>query len=60
MHPEKQYLKLISNIINHGIKERGRNGNTKTIMGAMMRFPLNNNQIPLITTKKLAWKTCFK
>ena len=25
-----------------------------------MRFDLTNNKIPLITTKKLAWKTCLK
>jgi len=60
MHPEKQYLSLIKNIIHNGIKQKGRNGNTKTIIGASMRFPLFNNNIPLITTKKLAWKTCLK
>ena len=25
-----------------------------------MRFSLENNTIPILTTKKLAWKTCFK
>ena len=60
MHPEKQYLSLIKNIIHNGIKQKGRNGNTKTIIGASMRFPLFNNNIPLITTKKLAWKSCLK
>lgn len=60
MHPERQYLKLISNILKNGILEKGRNGNTKTIIGATMRFPLNDNIIPIMTTKKLAWKTCFK
>jgi len=60
MHPEKQYLSLIKNIIHNGIKQKGRNGNTKTIIGASMRFPLFNNSIPLITTKKLAWKSCLK
>jgi thymidylate synthase len=60
MHPEKQYLNLIKNIIKNGMKEHGRNGATKTIMGAMMKFPLTNNQIPFVTTKRLAWRTCFK
>ena len=60
MHPEKQYLSLIKNIIHNGIKQKGRNGNTKTVIGASMRFPLFNNNIPLITTKKLAWKSCLK
>lgn len=60
MHPERQYLNLIGKILKEGIQEKGRNGNTKTVIGAMMRFPLNNNTIPIMTTKKLAWKTCFK
>jgi len=57
---EQQYLNLISNIIDNGIFEMGRNGNVKSIFGANMRFDLTNNTIPLITTKKLAWKTCLK
>ena len=60
MHPERQYLNLIGNILKNGIRESGRNGNTKTIIGAMMKFPLNDNIIPIMTTKKMAWKTCFK
>ena len=57
---EQQYLNLISNIIDNGIFEMGRNGNVKSIFGVNMRFDLTNNTIPLITTKKLAWKTCLK
>ena len=60
MHPERQYLNLIGNILKNGIRESGRNGNTKTIIGAIMKFPLNDNIIPIMTTKKMAWKTCFK
>ena len=26
----------------------------------MMRFSLKNGNIPIITTKKTAWKTCLK
>ena len=25
-----------------------------------MKFPLENNKMPLMTTKKLAWKSCLK
>ena len=46
-HPEKQYLHLVKNIIRNGIKEVGRNGTTYTKIGAMMRFPLTDKQIPL-------------
>ena len=59
-HPEKQYLNLIHNIIYHGNEKITRNGITKSIIGANMRFPLYNNTLPLITTKQLAWKSCLK
>ena len=59
-HPENQYLNLISNIIKNGVEEDTRNGLTKSIIGATMRFPLSDGQIPLLTTKKLAWKSCLK
>ena len=60
VHPEKQYLRLVKNIIKHGIKEVGRNGTTYTQIGAMMRFPLENREIPILTTKKMAWKSCLQ
>jgi thymidylate synthase len=59
-HDENQYLTLIKDIINDGSFIEGRNGNTLTIFGAAMHFSLENNVIPLMTTKKLAWKTCLK
>ena len=59
-HAEYQYLDLIRKIMHTGDIKNGRNGITKSIFGAHMDFSLENNSIPLITTKKLAWKTCFK
>jgi thymidylate synthase len=59
-HDENQYLTLIKDIINDGSFIEGRNGNTLTIFGSAMHFSLENNVIPLMTTKKLAWKTCLK
>ena len=59
-HPEYQYLNLIDNIIKNGVKQQTRNGITKTIIGHQMRFDLSNNKIPLLTTKKMAWKSCLK
>lgn len=58
-HPEEQYLQLIREIMNHGVLEETRNGITKSIFGYFMKFPLNNGELPLLTTKKVAWKTCF-
>mgnify|MGYP001499905577 FL=1 len=57
---EFQYLSLLKNIINHGVMEKGRNGITYTQIGGMMRFSLKNNQIPIMTTKKMAWRVCLK
>ena len=58
-HEEYQYLNLIKDIINNGSLEEGRNGFTKSIFGYSMRFSLKDGIIPIMTTKKLAWKTCF-
>jgi thymidylate synthase len=57
---EEQYLNLIREILDRGTWEEGRNGKTKSIFGSSMRFSLANGQIPILTTKKTAWKTCLK
>jgi thymidylate synthase len=57
---ETQYLNLIKKILDRGILEKGRNGKTLSIFGESMRFSLQNGNIPIITTKKTAWKTCLK
>ena len=59
-HEEYQYLNLIEDILENGHWEEGRNGKTKSIFGASMRFSLKDNKIPILTTKKTAWKTCLK
>jgi thymidylate synthase len=59
-HEEYQYLNLIENILENGHWEEGRNGKTKSIFGSSMRFSLKDGKIPILTTKKTAWKTCLK
>ena len=50
---------LIKHIFVYGEMENGRNGNALTIYGSAMHFSLDNNKIlPILTTKKVAWKTC--
>jgi thymidylate synthase len=51
---------LISDILDNGVWEEGRNGKTKSVFGRSMRFSLENGKIPILTTKKTAWKTCLK
>ena len=59
-HDENQYISLISDILEHGEEVVGRNGTTKAVFGAAMTFNLGNGTLPLLTTKKVAWKTCLK
>jgi len=60
MSEELQYINLIKDILENGTWEEGRNGKTKSIFGNMMRFSLKDGKIPILTTKKTAWKTCLK
>jgi len=60
IHPENQYLNLIKEILDKGSLEETRNGKTKSIFGYSMRFSLKDGELPLLTTKKVAWKTCFR
>ena len=57
---EQQYLQLIREICESGTEEESRNGKVFSIFGNMMRFSLKDGKLPLLTTKKVAWKTCFK
>ena len=57
---EYQYIGLIKDILNQGELINGRNGNALTIFGSAMHFDLTENTIPILTTKKVAWKTCAK
>ena len=52
MHPEKQYLNLIKNIISNGSITQSRNGNTVNIIGTMSKYSLENNTIPILQLKK--------
>jgi hypothetical protein len=59
-HAEYQYLNLIHDIIQQNNEQTGRNGSTYSIFGAGMVFSLDQGTIPILTTKKMAWKTCLK
>ena len=57
---EAQYIQLIKDILAYGTMEKGRNGITKVLVGNIMYFDLTENKLPLLTTKKVAWKSCLK
>lgn len=56
-HEEYQYLNLLKDLLEEGKLEEGRNGKTLRGVGAAMHFSLENGKIPVLTTKKTAWKT---
>lgn len=54
---EQQYIDLIQKVIQCGTKKSDRTGvGTLSLFGAQMRFDLNNNVFPLLTTKRVFWK----
>jgi thymidylate synthase len=57
---ETQYIDLVKHILEKGSKEETRNGATRTVFGTTMRFSLDHGRIPILTTKRMAWKTCFR
>ena len=59
-HEEFQYLGLVSDILEEGELMNGRNGVTKAVFGSAMHFTLENNVIPILTTKRVAWRTCLR
>ena len=59
-HEENQYLNLLDDILSTNNEFVGRNGKTLSVYGSAMRFSLEHNKLPLITTKKVAWKTCLR
>ena len=61
MHYEQQYLDLMRRIWTEGTVQNDRTGvGTKALFGAQMRFDLSDNAIPLLTTKRIYWKTAAR
>ena len=53
-------LNLIKDILENGFLEIGRNSEVLTKFGTMMKFSLKDGTLPLLTTKKVAWRVCFE
>ena len=59
-HPEYQYLDLLAQVLDHGDPRIDRTGvGTQSIFGAMARFDVGT-AIPMLTTKRVFWKTAVK
>lgn len=60
-HPELQYLSLMRRIWSQGSVRQDRTGvGTKSVFGASLRFNLAHDFMPLITTKRVYWKTATR
>ncbi len=60
-HPEQQYLDLMRRIWAEGDQRVDRTGvGTRSIFGAMLRFDLGGDNIPLLTTKRVFWKAAAR
>lgn len=60
-HYEWQYLDLMRHIWEHGDQRIDRTGvGTRSVFGAELRFDLGDNRVPLLTTKRVYWKTAAR
>lgn len=60
-HYEDQYLDLMRAVWTQGAVQRDRTGvGTRSLFGATMRFSLADDAIPLLTTKRIYWKTAAR
>jgi thymidylate synthase len=60
-HYETQYLDLMRHIWTNGDERVDRTGvGTRSVFGATMRFSLAENAVPLLTTKRVFWKTAAR
>jgi thymidylate synthase len=54
---DRQYQQLLQDIIDYGVEKQDRTGTgTKSIFGYTIRHKMSDG-FPLLTTKKMAWKT---
>ncbi|KAF6003400.1 hypothetical protein F1559_004400 [Cyanidiococcus yangmingshanensis] len=54
---ELQYLDLVRAVIERGHRKSDRTGvGTLSLFGAMMRFSLRDQRLPLLTTKRVFWR----
>lgn len=60
-HPEYQYLDLLEQVLEKGDERIDRTKvGTRSIFGAMVRFDLSDGSAPILTTKRVFWKTAVK
>ena len=57
-HPEEQILALMRRVWEEGDERTDRTGvGTRALFGATLRFDLSDGTVPLVTTKRVFWKS---
>ena len=60
-HPERHYLRLMRKIWEQGDQRIDRTGvGIRSIFGCTLRFSLTDGAMPLVTTKRVYWKTATR
>lgn len=60
-HPENQFLELLGRVLEKGDERVDRTGvGTKSLFGELLRFDLSRGEVPILTTKRVYWKTAIK
>lgn len=60
-HPEQQYLDLLDRAWRDGAPRTDRTGvGTRALFGQTLRIDLSSGAIPLLTTKRVSWKTIVR
>jgi thymidylate synthase len=54
-----QYQQLLQDILDNGVEKQTRNGEVISVFGRQIRHNMKDG-FPLLTTKKMAWKTMVK
>lgn len=60
-HPESAVLDLMRQVWETGSERQDRTGvGTRALFGATLRFDLSDGRVPLLTTKRVYWKSAVK
>jgi thymidylate synthase len=54
---DEQYIELLKDILENGVEKDTRNGKVLSVFGRTIRYKFEDDKFPLLTTKKMAFKT---
>jgi len=54
---DEQYIELLKDILDNGVEKDTRNGKVLSVFGRTIRYKFEDGKFPLLTTKKMGFKT---